>query len=84
VAHLARAVATLRVKGEHLVPGDVSVLLECEPTKGWAKGDTLTSHGGMRTARSGVWSLEAGDTEPADLDTQVTEMPSRLTTDEAL
>jgi hypothetical protein len=84
VADLARAVATLRVKGEHLVPGDVSVMLGCEPTRGWAMGDTLTSRGAMRTARVGQWSLEAGETEPADLDAQVTAILSRLTTDEAV
>jgi Domain of unknown function (DUF4279) len=84
VAHLARAVATLRVSDEHLVPGDVSVLLGCEPTKGWAKGETLTSQGVMRTARVGHWSLDAAETEPADLDAQVTAILSRLTTDEAV
>lgn len=84
VAHLARAVASLRVTGEHLVPADVSALLGCEPTNGWAKGDTFTSHGATRTARFGLWSLEADETEPADLDAQVAVILGRLTTDQAV
>jgi hypothetical protein len=65
VAELARAVAALRIMDEDLVPSDVSALLGCEPTKGWAKGDTLTSHGVTRTARFGMWSLQADESEPA-------------------
>src|SRR4051794_30509829 len=84
VADLSRAVAALRVTGEHLVPADVSALLGCEPTKCWANGDTLASHRTTRTARFGLWSLEADETEPADLDAQVTAILSRLTSDEAV
>jgi hypothetical protein len=68
VADLARVVASLRVIGEQLVPAAVSALLGCEPTKGWAMGDTFTSHGATRTARFGLWILEGDEIEPADLD----------------
>lgn len=83
MAELARAVASLRITGEELLPSDVSALLGCEPTKGWAKGDTLTSHGVTRTARFGMWSLQAHETKPADLDAQVTAILSRLTVDQS-
>lgn len=84
MAELARAVASLRVVGDDLLPDDVSALLGCAPTKAWAKGDTLTSHGTSRTARFGMWSLQAEETEPGDLDAQVTAILSRLTQDEAV
>lgn len=84
MADLARAVASLRVTGENLVPADVSALLGCESTKSWAKGDSLKSHGATRTARFGLWSLEADETEPANLDAQVTVILSRLTTNQAV
>lgn len=81
MAHLARAVASLRIAGEDLVPADVSALLGCDPTRGWAKGDTLGSRRATRTARFGMWTLEAHETESADLDAQFTAILSRLTTD---
>lgn len=84
VAELARAVASLRITDEELSPSDVSALLGCEPTEGWAKGDTLTSHGVTRIARIGMWSLHADETAPADLDAQVAGILSRLTTDESV
>lgn len=83
MAELARAVASLRITDEDLVPSDVSALLGCDPTRSWSKGDTLTSHGVTRTARFGMWSLHADETEPADLDAQVTAILRRLTTDES-
>jgi hypothetical protein len=84
VAELARAVASLRVVGDDLLPDDVSALLGCSSTKAWAKGDTLASHGRSRTARFGMWSLRAEQTEPGDLDAQVTAILSRLTQDESV
>lgn len=84
MAHLARAVATLRITGEDLVPSHVSALLGGEPTEGWAKGDALASHAATRTARFGMWMLQADETEPADLDAQVAAILSRLTTDESV
>lgn len=83
VAELARAVASLRITDEDLVPSEVSALLGCEPTRGWAKGDTLTSFRATRTASFGIWSLHADETEPADLDAQVTSILGRLTTNES-
>ncbi|PUA80511.1 DUF4279 domain-containing protein [Nocardioides currus] len=84
MAELARAVASLRVVGDDLQPDDVSALLGCAPTNAWAKGDTLTSHGASRTARFGMWSLQAEEAEPGDLDAQVAAILSRLTQDETV
>ncbi len=83
VAELARAVAALRITAEDLVPSEVSALLGCEPTKAWAKGDSLTSPRPTRTASFGMWRLHADETEPADLDAQVTSILGRLTSNES-
>jgi hypothetical protein len=81
--HLARAVAALRITGDDLVPAEVSAILGCKPTRSWTKGDTLASFGVTRTARFGMWSLQAEETAPADPDAQVTAILSRVTPDEA-
>ncbi|CAB4957660.1 unannotated protein [freshwater metagenome] len=59
-------------------------MLGCAPTRAWAKGDTLTWQGATRTARFGMWSLQAEVTEPGDLDAQVAAILSRLTQDETV
>jgi hypothetical protein len=78
--------ATLRITRDDLVPAEVTAALGCEPTRSWAKGDTVTSsqRPTPRTARFGMWSLEADDTAPADVDVdaQVNAILDRLTTDE--
>lgn len=81
MADLARAVATLRVVGDDLVPSEITRVLGCEPTTGWAKGDERTLHGVARTATFGKWSLEAEETSPADIDAQVANLLGRLTSD---
>ena len=76
--------AALRITGDDLVPADVTMALGCEPTRSWAKGDTVTSpqRPRPRTARSGMWTLEADDTSPGDVDAQVIAILDRLTADE--
>jgi len=84
MADLARAAAALRITGDDLVPADVTAALGCEPTRSWAKGDMLTSFRTTRTAGFGMWTLQAEETEPADVDAQITAILSRLTPDEMI
>jgi Domain of unknown function (DUF4279) len=70
--------------GDDLVPSEVTELLGCEPTRGWAKGDTVTFHGVTRTASFGMWSLHADETSPADVDAQVNALLGRLDPDLAV
>lgn len=84
MAELARALATLRIIGDDLIPAEVTELLGCEPTTGWTKGDTRTFGGATRIASFGKWSLQADETSPGDMDAQVTTILSRLTTDESV
>jgi hypothetical protein len=82
VAELNRGVAALRVVGDDLSPDDVTTLLGMSPTKSFARGDEIR-HKRMpsRVARFGLWTLDAAETEPADLDVQVCELLRPLTTD---
>ena len=65
MADLARAVACLRISGEHLVPAEVSALLGCEPSAAWAKGEQLPHRRTPTAATFGMWQFEANETEPA-------------------
>jgi hypothetical protein len=82
VAELHRAVAALRIVGDELLPEDVTAALGCEPSKKFARGEVLEHPmRPSRTARFGLWSLEAVETEPADLDAQIIEVLGRVTAD---
>lgn len=82
MAGLARSVATLRIVGDTLVPAEVSALLGCEPTRSHALGDVLSSRRiPARTADFGLWSLEAAEAAPADLDAQIAWILGRLPDD---
>lgn len=81
MAHLAKAVAALRVVGDGLHPAEVTHMLGCEPTTAWAKGDERTFAGVTRTTSFGMWTLGAEETTPADVDAQVKGLLGRLTSD---
>lgn len=83
MAHLQRAVATLRVIGVDLVPENVSAMLGCRPTKAERAGENVPtkSPGRSRVAKTGQWTLFATDTEPENLDAQVSELLGQLTQD---
>jgi hypothetical protein len=81
MAQLHRSVATLRISGDDLDPEEITKTLGCAPTAGQRKGDVLIGGetGIARTAKFGMWRLEASDREPEDLDGQVAELLSCLT-----
>ena len=78
---LHRAVASLQVCGDHLDPATVTRSLGSAPTLSYARGDQVSAGQGSRTARFGLWSLEAPATEPADIDAQVAHLLGRVTND---
>ena len=80
---LRRAVATLRVVGDELLPEEISSLLGAEPTQAQRKGQQFPSKSpsGARIARTGLWRLSATDTETGNVDTQVFELLDQLTPD---
>lgn len=79
MAHLARSVATLRIIGDDLVPEEITSLLGAPPTRAERKGEAIPTRKGQRIAKTGGWRLEATAREPEDLDAQVSEILSRLT-----
>jgi Domain of unknown function (DUF4279) len=83
MAHLQRAVATLRIMGDDLIPDEVSALLGVQPTMSQTKGQEIptSSPPGFRLARTGIWRLAGTETEPENLDGQVRELLDRLNTD---
>ncbi|MCS3781313.1 DUF4279 domain-containing protein [Tsukamurella ocularis] len=76
-----RAIASLQLSGVALDPSVITRILGTLPTLSYARGDLVPAGSGTRTARFGLWSLAAEDTEPADIDTQVTHLLSGLPAD---
>lgn len=82
MAHLARSVASLRIFGDDLIPEEVTNLLGCAPTNSYPKGFVQVMRSGRELVRkTGGWFLDASPAEPENLDGQVTELLSQLTSD---
>lgn len=82
MARIARAIAALRIMGDSLVPSEITSLLGVSPTTGFCKGQELLRASGIpRIAKGGMWQLQASDTSPADLDSQVREILARVSQD---
>lgn len=79
MARLARSVATLRFIGDNLVPEEISSVLGCTPTRAHRKGDRVPIKDSERVVGFGLWRLDATDTEPEDVDSQVSEILAKLT-----
>ncbi|WP_407713139.1 DUF4279 domain-containing protein [Comamonas testosteroni] len=79
---LARSAATLRLRGDALIPDEVSLLLGPSPTSAEKKGqEVIGQNGKVRIARTGVWQLDARHRKPEDLEAQVFELLDQLTPD---
>jgi Domain of unknown function (DUF4279) len=78
-----RSAAKLRVRGEDLIPDEVTHYLSYEPTKAYCKGSVIRDEmtGNERIARTGVWYLDAEEQDPADLNRQVVEILGHLNPD---
>ena len=75
--------ATLRISGDSLVPAEITALLGASPTGAETKGDEIIGQrtGSRRIAKSGMWRLSVADREPEDMDRQIQELLSGLTSD---
>jgi len=81
MATVARSVASLRIIGD-LNPEEVTRLLGASPSESQTKGEELRGKSGhVRVAKFGAWRIHASETSPADLDVQVKEILSTLTSD---
>jgi hypothetical protein len=83
MAHMHKSVATLRIRGDDLVPAEVSNLLRCTPTTSQKRGEVIVGKktGTERIARTGMWSLHSVDQESENLDGQIEEILAKLTED---
>jgi hypothetical protein len=83
MAHLNTSIVALRISGDHLVPEILTELLGCEPTDSFIKGQIIRGQktGQEITKKTGIWILEAKDSEPGDIDKQVAELLGKLTND---
>lgn len=83
MAHLERSVATLRIMGDELVPEEISRLLGAVPTSAYAKEHQLPARpsGCLVARKSGIWRLRTKETEPEDLDGQVSVLLGQVTSD---
>lgn len=85
MAHLHRALASLRISGEDLIPSEVTRLLGSEPTHAREKGDNISRNPAIvNPSKFGQWRLHASETEPEDFDGQVAEVLGKLTNDFAI
>jgi len=77
---IARSAATLRLRGDDLIPDEVTALLGMPPTSSAHKGQEIFGRNGkVRIAKTGSWHLEARDCEPGNLEAQVFELLNQLT-----
>ncbi|MDB6100566.1 MAG: hypothetical protein JWO52_565 [Gammaproteobacteria bacterium] len=83
MAQVQRSIAALRIWGDDLNPAEITRLLGCEPSFAQTKGDqrVIRKNGRVLIASAGMWSLEAADREPEDLEGQIDELLSKLTAD---
>lgn len=83
MAQISRSVVTLRIMGENLIPKKIISLLGCEPTHAQRKGEILVGKntGIKRTAKFGMWRLQATDYEPENIDSQISEILDKLSQD---
>jgi len=80
---LDHTAATLRIIGDDIDPVEITRLLGHEPTSAERMGQEIVgkSTGKVRVARTGSWRLEAGPRSPGDLDAQIGEILSKLSSD---
>jgi hypothetical protein len=83
MAQLAKSAASLRITGDDLVPEEITKLLGGSPTLAYAKGDKKVGHktGKVWIRKGGMWSLSAANRKPEDLDGQIDEILSQLSSD---
>jgi Domain of unknown function (DUF4279) len=82
---------SLRIFGDALDPADTTILLKCNPSRSHKKGDLILRPDGSAiwnestsrySARNlGMWSLEADDSEPADIEGQMRALLAHLPAD---
>jgi len=83
MANIHHSAASLRIIGDTLIPDEISEVLGSAPTKSHVKGEHLrtTKSGEMKFAKFGMWNLKASRAEPENINHQINEILTKLTTD---
>jgi hypothetical protein len=83
MASLERTAASLRIFGDDLDPKELWLLLGHEPSVAELKGQEIIgrSTGNIRVVKTGSWRLSATKQAPGNLDAQVEEILSKLSSD---
>lgn len=86
MAGVYETLASLRIFGDDLDPDEISALLGASPTSCAIKGQDRVGRDGIKrgVVRTGRWLLEAIPRQPEDLDSQIVELLSALTSDAAV
>ncbi len=79
---LQRAKVSVLIADDNLVPSEVTALLGRPPRRGISKGETfLASHGKQMKAQTGMWYFGGEWESPPQLDRQISDVLSALTSD---
>lgn len=83
MARISESVVSLRIMGDRLIPSVITSVLGGVASFEQTKGQEIVSNNsdGKRMAQTGMWCLEAKNTSPENLDMQIAEIFSQLTTD---
>ena len=89
MSEVHHSIVALRISGDDLVPEEITAMLGASPTRAVIKGEkgrhiVGPKVGDVRVARSGIWTLEASDREPEDMNGQVCQILSQMTGDIAV
>ncbi len=86
MAHVQKSIVTLRIGSDDLIPDEITWLLGAKPTHTQIKGEKIVGRktGHVRIAEIGMWRLCATDREPEDMDGQIQEILSQITSDLAI
>lgn len=80
--NLQRAIVSLMINGDDLVPAEVTVILGASPQLGVMKGEGLLAvYGKMIEAKTGMWQFGGDWESPPHLDRQISNILSALTDD---
>lgn len=82
----ARAVVSLRLFGDDLVPRDVSQRLGCAPTRAYKRGERIVLPGSSRqvVAKCGMWNLRGNLPDSAPVPEQIAALLASVTDDAAV
>lgn len=81
MAHVGITSAALRIFGDDLDPDEISLALGIEPTRWARKGELETTSPRKKPAKIGFWQLNSDYREPGNLDAQIQELFSMVSSD---